>query len=943
MADNYDQATSSRLGQRGDSTATTVLMFSGEDIPEAPWTGMLIYRTDLQVLQVFTGVGFEDVVGGTFGILTYVGSEPPVAQSVGDLWFDTNDNRKLYRWDGDSWEPFDDERIQDALDNAEDAQEAAQSAASQATQALSDADAANDAAVAAASAAADAQTDATNAALAAAGAQQDVDQLNPVTGGVLQTTTTAQRGVKITSNGMLGYDLAGNVTFSLSATTGLLLLKGELQSGSAISGTTITGSTLTGGVVQTSGSPDTGIKLTSAGFTAYNDDNLPSFAIESDTGSVSMAGGLLSGGEITGAKLTVGLLTIEEGVGLNVPDVINIPDDGSPMTLTAEANLTKATIANLRLIGLENDIEGTLQLSAGIQPHSSAPSITKNAWKAGVNYFDWAPGSDYIPSISVYGLDARIGVATDWVSTANTPGQGISRVFARRRSDNLITDLDVDVSTEGQRNIPTTLGGLNYYGVVDLKTLNNEYYLYGVRRRFDPSGVDDYIAELVIRVFDSEWECQREWVVTGISGFIARREMRLVTDGTDIGVFGYSGIGSTAPLRAVWFTSVGTRTSTQTAKDRNFGTFTNHPVWSAYYGPADVGFNCYWWTQANNDQSVYCYQASNSTAQNTLKFQRRYPGQGSGLAFDGTNFWEGGLSTQYTLYKYGRIYSAWSATVEVTKYDSQSPEHETNSVISTLTGSLGARSWFSVKCDPFGGGGGENDPDSNRFYLDDNLQPDQGGDYTTAIFDFIETGSSVPTDNTFDDVVEGQIGKVVSVAESLPDLSTAELPTIFLPGDGYWRLGPLRGNPEGQLITPAGAMTYDTHTSGAAGWVRLSSSTTEVADYPFRGGVQKDSTELASLLVQTTGIYLVYGQVTFNAGTGTASRRAVAVNVGLTAAPTSRSVQNFDSSSQNASTTVVASGPMALSAGEVLSLARYLGAADHSPSVTGLIRVVLVG
>jgi len=54
-------------------------------------------------------------------ITTYYQNDEPTVDLVdgtsldekdeGDLWFDTNDNNKLYRWDGDSWEPVHDTRI----------------------------------------------------------------------------------------------------------------------------------------------------------------------------------------------------------------------------------------------------------------------------------------------------------------------------------------------------------------------------------------------------------------------------------------------------------------------------------------------------------------------------------------------------------------------------------------------------------------------------------------------------------------------------------------------------------------------------------------------------------------------------------------------------------------------------------------------------------------
>lgn len=78
-------------------------MFSGVEIPEAAWTGQMIYRTDTQMLQVYNGEAWEDVVGGVAGLLTYVGPDQPVTGNAGDLWYDSDDGHKLYRHDGVIW------------------------------------------------------------------------------------------------------------------------------------------------------------------------------------------------------------------------------------------------------------------------------------------------------------------------------------------------------------------------------------------------------------------------------------------------------------------------------------------------------------------------------------------------------------------------------------------------------------------------------------------------------------------------------------------------------------------------------------------------------------------------------------------------------------------------------------------------------------------------
>src|SRR5678815_4365009 len=92
----YDQAQSPRLGQRTPVESTYVRMFSADEIPEAAWPGQLIYRNETQGLQIFNGNAWEDVVGGVAGVLTFIGPTPPVAQHVGDLWFDSSDDNRMY-------------------------------------------------------------------------------------------------------------------------------------------------------------------------------------------------------------------------------------------------------------------------------------------------------------------------------------------------------------------------------------------------------------------------------------------------------------------------------------------------------------------------------------------------------------------------------------------------------------------------------------------------------------------------------------------------------------------------------------------------------------------------------------------------------------------------------------------------------------------------------
>jgi len=55
-------------------------------------------------------------------VTTFVQASPPTAEGVGDLWIDSDDANKLYRWNGSSWAAIRDTGIAQALADAADAQ-----------------------------------------------------------------------------------------------------------------------------------------------------------------------------------------------------------------------------------------------------------------------------------------------------------------------------------------------------------------------------------------------------------------------------------------------------------------------------------------------------------------------------------------------------------------------------------------------------------------------------------------------------------------------------------------------------------------------------------------------------------------------------------------------------------------------------------------------------
>jgi len=70
-------------------------------------------------------------------IVTFYQAAQPTASAVGDLWVDTDDNNKLYRWSGSAWQTARDATIAIAQAAASAAQSTADTASSNATSALS--------------------------------------------------------------------------------------------------------------------------------------------------------------------------------------------------------------------------------------------------------------------------------------------------------------------------------------------------------------------------------------------------------------------------------------------------------------------------------------------------------------------------------------------------------------------------------------------------------------------------------------------------------------------------------------------------------------------------------------------------------------------------------------------------------------------------------------
>ena len=186
-----------------------------------------------------------------------------------------------------------------------------------------------------------------------------------VTGATVQTTSTANRGVKITSSGLAAYYTNGNPTLAVDAGTGSVSMLGTLKSGSTVSGAAITGGTVdaaeyqlhsgselvgkanssgvyfgdsltyaksgsawklslknaglqastvdgctvTGGTIQTTTAGNRGVKITSGGLAAYDKNGAATLTVDADSGSILMKGAVSTNSTLNAPAINSGTVT----------------------------------------------------------------------------------------------------------------------------------------------------------------------------------------------------------------------------------------------------------------------------------------------------------------------------------------------------------------------------------------------------------------------------------------------------------------------------------------------------------------------------------------------------------------------------------------------------------------------------------------------------------
>lgn len=227
-----------------------------------------------------------------------------------------------------------------------------------------------------------------------------------VTGSTIQTSSTANRGLKLTSGGLVAYDGNGNAKFTLKSDgtiqmNGALLTNGKITA-ATLEGGTITGGTITGGMIQSSSAANTGFKLSGGALDFYDKSN-------NRTIHLNGTDNLLSGRfqtALSGPRLVLNNTTASDG---SVYGLLKCYD------ANGVAWYTQGQSHGFNPSG-QNDPGAYRRLNIGIDPSNSELSVVRfnsgasriqmNAGRVDINGDDgW---SEYIDGLGIYVNGSRI-------------------------------------------------------------------------------------------------------------------------------------------------------------------------------------------------------------------------------------------------------------------------------------------------------------------------------------------------------------------------------------------------------------------------------------------------------------------------------------------------------------------------------------------------------
>lgn len=172
------------------------------------------------------------------------------------------------------------------------------------------------------------------------------------------TITTTNGRMLWNDDGLVLRDANGSITLYARSMDGSVTMKGSLTSGSTLSGVTVTGS-----IIQTTGTANRGVKLTSGGLVGYDSSGNAKFTLDTN-GNLKMDGGILANGTLTAPTVNAGVMT---STVINAPVVQSSTADNTGWKLRGNAldmwDSKRSHTVHLDGEGANNLLTGTFQTS----------------------------------------------------------------------------------------------------------------------------------------------------------------------------------------------------------------------------------------------------------------------------------------------------------------------------------------------------------------------------------------------------------------------------------------------------------------------------------------------------------------------------------------------------------------------------------------------------
>jgi len=238
-----------------------------------------------------------------------------------------------------------------------------------------------------------------------------------ITGAIVQTESTSNRGIKLTPTGLTSYDTTGNKVFEVDR-LGNALFKGAVTvTGGSVPASTLTSGSIASGQAITTNPGTARVELSSAGLKAYNSSGTQTVAINSD-GSAVFTGTIkaTSGSSISGSAIEPNSIDPTKVVGL--PEIKSTADSALSTANTASSTATTAQTAANTATNTANTAQSTATTA---KTTADATKTLTDGWKTpGSTTIDGSKiTANSIPEAQVIGLSTIKTVANDAKTAAN--------------------------------------------------------------------------------------------------------------------------------------------------------------------------------------------------------------------------------------------------------------------------------------------------------------------------------------------------------------------------------------------------------------------------------------------------------------------------------------------------------------------------------------------